>query len=361
MKKINILQLSCRADLGGGPKHIFNLISSSDKFNFYTGAPKSGFFVKKFKKHSKGFLDLPYRSFSIKNLFHLIITIKKWDIDLIHSHGRGAGLFSRIAGVLTNVPVIHTHHGFFFEKKIGTKKIFQILSEFILNGLTSHVIFVSSTEYQNYVQNSLFTNFKFSVIPNGIFIPKNIRNKKRGKIINLIAVTRLEPEKGNDFLLLLMTFLLKQNTNIKLRIVGDGPLRADLEFMAQKLNIQKHIKFLGARSDVPSLLEKSDIFISSSPREAQGIAILEAMSHQLPVVASNVPGHTDSILSGKNGLLFNLKNPQECSDIINMLISNSNYAKELAKNARRHAIQNFSINNMTYLINKTYSQFRNIK
>jgi glycosyltransferase involved in cell wall biosynthesis len=361
LKKINILQLSSRADAGGGPMHIFNLISSIDKFNFYIGAPKSGFFTPKFKKYSKGYIDLPYRSFSIKSLVNLIRAIKKWDIDLIHSHGRGAGIFSRIAGALTNVPVIHTHHGFFFEEKPGIKKMFQIVSEFILNELTSHIIFVSSSEYQNYVQNSFFTKIKFSIIPNGIFIPKNIRKKKKNKIINLIAVTRLESEKGNDFLLLLMTLLLKKNTNIKLRIVGDGPLRTKLEFMTQKLNIQNHVDFLGVRSDVPSLLQKSDIFISCSPREAQGIAVLEAMSYQLPVVASNVSGHKDSIISGTNGLLFDLNSPYECSDIINMLILNPNYTNKLAKNARKHAIKNFSINNMSYLINKTYSELRNIK
>jgi glycosyltransferase involved in cell wall biosynthesis len=347
--------------MGGGPQHIFNLISSLNQFNFYIAAPNSGFFVNKFRNHSKGFLELPYRTFSIQSLLNLIRAIKNWDIDLIHSHGRGAGVFSRIAGALTNVPVIHTHHGFFFENKIGIKKIFQILSEFILNRLTSHTIFVSPTEYKNYVENSLFTNIKFSVIPNGIFIPINVLNKKRNKIINLIAVTRLEPEKGVDFLLLLMTFLIKKNTNIKLKIVGDGPLRAELEFMAQKLNIQGHIDFLGERSDVPSLLGKSDIFISSSPKEAQGLAVLEAMSFQLPVVASNVPGHTDSILSGKNGLLFDLDNPDECSDIINMLILNPNYANKLGKNARKYVIENFSINNMTYLINKTYCKIGNIK
>lgn len=353
MKKLNILQVSSRADMGGGPQHIFNLISLMNQFNFYVAAPSAGEFFDRFSKYSAGYLELPYRKFSILSLISLILAVKKWDIDIIHSHGRGAGVYSRIAGLFTKVTIIHTHHGIFFEKNIIKKNI-QIAIEYLFNNLTNHTIFVSLSEYKNYQKNLPLFNVDFSIVPNGVPIPESITKKIKLEITNLISVTRLESEKGNNFLLLLMALLLKKNTNLNLKIVGDGPLRVDLEKLAHKLNIEKYVEFLGVRMDIPSLLEASDIFISCSLAEAQGMAVIEAMSYQLPVVVSNVAGHVDSVESGKNGLLFNLNELNEGADLIHKLISNRELADTLSINARKNIIQNFSINSMINSMNNIY-------
>jgi glycosyltransferase EpsD len=127
--------------------------------------------------------------------------------------------------------------------------------------------------------------------------------------------------------------------------------------MVQKLNIENYVQFLGVRTDVAALLESSDIFISCSLAEAQGIAVLEAMSYQLPVVVSNVPGHIDYIVSGENGLLFNLNDPNACVGLISQIISDPEYADLLSMNARNTVINNFSMNNMINSINNIYSSF----
>ena len=339
--------------MGGGPQHIFNLISLMNQFNFYMAAPSSGIFSDKFNKYSAGYLELPYRKFSILSLLRLILAVKKWDIDIIHSHGRGAGIYSRIVGVFTKVTVVHTHHGIFFEKNI-IKKTTRIAIEYFLNKLTNHMIFVSLSECKNYLKNLPLINVDFSIVPNGVPIPENVTKKIRKEKTYLISVTRLEPEKGNNFLLSLMALLLKKNTNLNLKIVGDGPLRMDLENLAHKLNIEKYVEFLGVRTDIPSLLEASDIFISCSLGEAQGIAVIEAMSYQLPVVVSNVAGHVDSVESGKNGLLFNLNELNEGADLIHKLISNREFSDALSKSARKHIIHNYSINGMINSMNNIY-------
>ena len=346
--------------MGGGPQHIYALISLMRHFNFYVAAPKSGIFFNKFSEFSSGYLEIPYRKFSLIGLLNLVRAIKKWKIDLIHSHGRGAGVFSRIAGLITNVPVIHTHHGFFFKKNV-VKKCIQIAIEFFLNKLTIHTIFVSSSEKYIYLNNVLFSNIKFSIVPNGVSIPKSIHKKSRGEQITLITVTRLEPEKGNSFLLIIMNLLLKINKNIELIIVGDGPLRIKLETMARKLNIEHYVQFLGVRTDVSTLLQSSDIFISCSLSEAQGIAVLEAMSYEVPVVVSNVPGHIDYIVSGVNGLLFNLNDHNKCVYFINQIISDPEYAYLLSKNAKNTVINNFSTNSMINSMNNIYCNFSQLR
>ena len=91
---------------------------------------------------------------------------------------------------------------------------------------------------------------------------------------------------------------------LTLQIAGDGPLKRQLEAQAVKLHLSDMVSFLGFVEDTTLLYKNADIFIMPSHQEALGVAVLEAMSYALPVIASRVGGLIESIEDGQTGLLF---------------------------------------------------------
>ncbi len=106
----------------------------------------------------------------------------------------------------------------------------------------------------------------------------------------LIHVGRLVPEKNHHFLLHLTAELIGHHPSTRLWLVGDGPLRAQLESLAQSLGIQSHVSFYGNRTDIPHLLASADLFVFPSLSEGLGLAALEAQAAGLPtLLASHLP------------------------------------------------------------------------
>ena len=131
MKKV--LLLTSRADFGGGPEHIFQLLSHiSQTYDCYVACPQDKPYYEKYITIlSPGkVLHLPHRSFHIKSLLTLSKLIKSEGIQLLHSHGKGAGLYSRLLSLLTCVPCIHTFHGLHIGSYNHFQKIIYNLYEY---------------------------------------------------------------------------------------------------------------------------------------------------------------------------------------------------------------------------------------
>ena len=117
------------------------------------------------------------------------------------------------------------------------------------------------------------------------------------------VVARLEPEKGHPTLLEAWPLVLHAVPDAYLLIVGEGSRRDALEAQARELRIAHRVVFTGRRDDVPAVTAALDVAVLPSYREAQGMAILEAMALSRPVVASNVGGIPEMIEDGVTGLL----------------------------------------------------------
>jgi len=116
-----------------------------------------------------------------------------------------------------------------------------------------------------------------------------------------IAVGSLLPAK--DYPTLLRAFAGLDQPSAHLVVVGEGPLRPDLEAEARRLGVQDRVRFLGLRGDVPRLLGMADAFVSSSAWEGMPNAIMEAMAMRKPVVATGVGGVPELVVPGETGIL----------------------------------------------------------
>lgn len=135
----------------------------------------------------------------------------------------------------------------------------------------------------------------------------------------------------------------KRMPNVEFVLVGDGPLRQKLEREAASLGLGASAIFLGDRQDMPAVLASLDVAVNTSDSESLSNVILEAMAASLPVVAYDVGGNAE-LLSPQRGALIRAGNETDFADAVQKLLADSTFRRELGRNARQFAQENFSLN-----------------
>ncbi len=160
------------------------------------------------------------------------------------------------------------------------------------------------------------------------------------------TVGRLEPAKGMDILIAAMARLKVKWPRIKCLIVGDGRLSAFLKDHTKERGLEKDIIFTGFRNDIPRLLEAFDLFVLSSRTEGIPIALLEACSASLPVVATRVGGVPEIICDGQNGLLVDPEDINELANAMDALLSDPPLASRLGHHAGCGVAARYTLDSM---------------
>ncbi len=181
-----------------------------------------------------------------------------------------------------------------------------------------------------------------SVVPNGIDLERfeiSSGDKKEGNAKTIIFVGRLHPVKGVRYLIEAMAIIHQQMPDVKLVIVGDGAERSRMEELVGRLNLNDCIQFTGQvpQESIPRLIHQADVFALSSLSEGLPVVILEGMAAGLPIVATNVGGIPDIIKEGVNGYLVSVKNPEEISDKLLILLQNDEIREMMSTNNREKA------------------------
>lgn len=133
-----------------------------------------------------------------------------------------------------------------------------------------------------------------------------VTRKKESKPVKLITVSRLDSNKNHQLILRAIADIKKRNTSLDIvyDVVGGGPNEMHIRSLADELNINDCVNFLGVREDIPYLLSQSDIFLLVSRREGFSISLIEALSSRIKIIASDVGGNKEVLLNGKLGKLF---------------------------------------------------------
>lgn len=189
-----------------------------------------------------------------------------------------------------------------------------------------------------------------SVVHNGIdtnfFKPPKLKKTKSD--FNLVFVGRISEQKNLSFILKQIAGAKRKQTisGLKLHIVGDGPLRAQVEAYGKELGISDSITWYGwvNKNQIVSLCRKADFFVNPSLYEGMPNAVLEAMACGLPVLASNVAGNNEVVVDGENGILFNLDDPEEFSAFLAKIAATPQMYTELGLTARKNMVMQFSWN-----------------
>jgi glycosyltransferase involved in cell wall biosynthesis len=151
--------------------------------------------------------------------------------------------------------------------------------------------------------------------------------------------------KGQRFLIEACQELLSAR-RARLVIVGDGPLRPELEQMTKTLGIGDRVTFTGTQTDIPGLIASFDIFALSSIAEGMPIVLLEAMVRSLPTVATTVGANPDVIRDGESGLLVQPKAIHELRQALETLVGSESLRQRIGVAARQRIVDEFSVGRM---------------
>lgn len=266
--------------------------------------------------------------------------IRKFKPQIIHGGVFEGNSIAAIDGFLAGVPCrLIEETSFPTERKKRAHYLMKFLS------LLSHQLICISPEVAHFMQtHANIPESKIKIINNAVRMPTklDIQEKKTLRVkyqihpddIVLGSVGRMQNHiKGFDKLLKLFAQLHQQDSQYKLIIVGDGPMLDEYKASAQQLGIADAVIFTGYQSDVNALYEIMHAYISLPRNEGFGLSIVEAMSHAIPVLASEVGGIKNIIKSGENGYLLKDESFEEVSTLLTSVLTNEALKNQLTQNA----------------------------
>lgn len=208
---------------------------------------------------------------------------------------------------------------------------------------------IASGDTVNRVKNMGINNV-FDISPGvdyDIFKPTANKVREKYKIQYsklLLFVGRFVPLKNLNFLITTFKELVKERKNVKLLLVGEGPLEKQTRTWVRKLKVGEHVIFVGRveNEELPQYYSAADIFVMSSTYENFSNAILEAMSCELPIVATKVGGIPLQVKDGENGFLVKSDNIKQFKKAIITLLDNNSLSIEMGKRNRELVKKRYS-------------------
>ena len=170
----------------------------------------------------------------------------------------------------------------------------------------------------------------------------------------ITCVANFRDAKGHHTLLDAVAAVRRQNPDFCLWLVGDGPLRPDIEGQIRSLRLGGVVKVLGQRSDIPRILANTDIFVLASLWEGMPNAILEAMAARLPVVATCVGGIPEIVVDKEMGYLVPPKDPTALAEALIRMLENKSLRQEMGNAGHRRVCSRFSLDAKVRQLERTY-------
>ncbi|MDB9235812.1 glycosyltransferase family 4 protein [Halorubrum ezzemoulense] len=262
--------------------------------------------------------------------------LQREQIDILHTHSTEAGIIGRFASRLVNVPVvIHEIHG----DPITPDR------NRMLNAVICWLERAATTEDTNFIDKS--NNIKQTFLERGIGTPSQYTTIYHGVKLErfrtanpihdcdvpvVLFVGRLSEGKGLSDLLTAVS-RIKNKTQFRLLIAGDGPLSGEIETQAESLEIDDIVELLGYREDIPALMASADILALPSYREGTPRVITEALAAGTPVISTAIAGIPDQVSDGETGFLIEPGEIDVLTDRIQKLLTNVELRREMGKQA----------------------------
>jgi len=279
---------------------------------------------------------------------HLIVKAKKLKLDVIHTYTEfSLGFFGNLLSKMYGIPTVHTYHTMYEDYvhyvangRLITRKGAQRYSRFFCN--RSDTV-IAPTDATNAYLKRIGVERAVRTIPTGLdFAPFNparfstrelaktraeLGLKPDDKIVS--AVGRVAKEKSLDVLINMMPKLLSMVPEAKLLVVGDGPVRGELEQLARRIGVERAVFFAGfkPRADIARYYAIGDAFATASTSETQGLTYLEAMVARIPVIIKKDPAFLGLIRHNETGFIFT--HDHEAADTVAFVLKNPDIARRV--------------------------------
>ncbi len=261
--------------------------------------------------------------------------------DLIHCMWPPSGLVGAFLKRLTGKPVILTCQGYGINH-MSPMGLTGLLGRWIFNGMDA-IIAVNRRMLEKYS--------KFGVdLRRAVFIPnagdpvmfKYV--EKAENTFRVLNIASFVEKKGHIYLLDAMADVIKECPRARLVLVGDGPLRGDLEDRVKRLNIAGNVDFMGFldHTQMPDVLAGCDVFVLSSLSEGMPLVLAEAMFVGRPAVASDVDGIPDIAVDGDTAFIVPPRDSKALAEAVKRLLADPQMMRRMGESARKRAMEGFT-------------------
>ena len=284
-------------------------------------------------------LYLGYGKIDPRNLFKLMMLLRREHVDIIHAHGYGACTWGRVAGLLMRIPVIvHERCNY------GTVPRFQRPIEWLLGRFTRYAFAVSESTRQFTIDKRYIPANVVKTLYSGIPLdpirrvsPEWIEQFRRehgrspsDKVLGIVG--RLESHKGHIDTFKALQRMLKERSDVYLWIIGNGCYEDTLRRWVSEHGMNDHIQFLGYLADVVSAIQCLDIQVFPSHMEGTPNTLYEAMAVGNVVVASTSDGQGEILEDGKTALMFTAGDHEAMARQMLRLLSDAALRDSLRRN-----------------------------
>lgn len=315
----------------------------------------------------------PFKKENIQAYRQIRKILKQNSYDIIHCNTPMGGVIARLAGKKyrkEGLKIIYTAHGFHFFK--GAPKINWILYypiEKYLSKFTDCIITMNNEDYD--IAKNKFKAKKV-VYTHGVGLDtkkfdikltdetKEEIRKKLGINNNdfvIIYVAELTKRKNHYMILHTMKNLINQS-DIKLILAGNGPLEDEYKSFIRENGLERNIKMLGYRTDIPELMKISDIAISTSKQEGLPVNVMEAMISGLPDIVTDCRGNRDLIKDEENGYIVQINDEKSLYEKIMKLYQDAKLRKKMGDKGKQE-IESFKLENVLRELKTIYDTLSN--
>lgn len=272
-------------------------------------------------------------------------------VGLIQAHQYTPFFYTRLPVWLgRRPPVLFTEHGRFHPDRPNRRRM--LFNRLFLRPC-DRVVAVGRSVKQALVDNEGIPAERIDVIYNGVPLERFARDARARAQVRqelgiapeqpvAILVARLDPIKDHATALAVAARVRQVRPDFRLLLVGDGPLRTELQTRVQAMNLAGTVQLLGLRTDVPRLLAAADLFLLTSLSEGIPVTLIEAMGAGLPVVATRVGGVPEVVVAGQTGLLAPASDPDALAAAVLELLASAALRQRLAAVGQARASSLFS-------------------
>ncbi len=279
--------------------------------------------------------------------------IRARDIEVVHAHQYTPFFYSALAKPLCGFrpKVILTEHGRHYPDRVSPLR--RAVNRLVLDRLADAVTACCRFSAVGLTRTDGFAGGRIEIIENGIEVerygpPADKALAKEDADLDperryLIHVARHHPVKDQSTLIRGFAQAAVDLPGVDLLMVGDGPLRADLEALTVELRVSARVKFLGIRTDIPDLMRAADAFALTSLSEAASLTLLEAMASGLPALVTAVGGNPEIVRPDREGLLFPRGDVTGCAGAIRRVFRDPDLAARLGDAGRARALERYQL------------------
>lgn len=351
-----VMHIVATGKLSGAEKVVSDICTNLNKEKFKAVTVCAGDELKEYYLH-KGIESyvIDISRLDPRQIRKLSKLIRSEKIDIVHGHDIKASIAGYLAAKGTNAKVIsHMHASYNWMSKPSPLKFIDrhFRKKYNLSIACSEMAKDYYIEHNSSADaNKIITlnnAFNFNElskvdIKNDKEVKKNLSISEEKFIFGFLG--RLLEIKGVDLLLDSFYEVSRENDNVMLLVVGDGPERSNLEKRVKDYNLEDKVIFTGYKANVYDYMNIFDCFILPSVTEGLPIAVLEAMALKKAVISTPVAGLKDLIKEGYNGILLKERNAKNLYKAMEHVYNNSEFRISIGMNAFDYLHENYNISN----------------